>query len=159
MPVTPAPGTISTSSGRRSEIIMSLSLRVPLGPITSIERNALLAPAFHFAALTLGPEYYRDLHDGYQKRRDSFLPLLSASGFRPYAPQGAYYVMAEFPGRDQLDDVAFARFLVESIGVAVVPASSFYRQGSEDASKLVRFCFSKQDSTLAEAGRRLARLV
>lgn len=111
------------------------------------------------AALSLGPEYYRSLRDGYQKRRDAFLPLLDSAGFRPYSPQGAYYVMAEFPARADMDDVAFARFLVESIGVAVVPASSFYRRGSMDASKLVRFCFSKQDSTLAEAGRRLARLV
>ncbi|HEU5076326.1 MAG TPA: aminotransferase class I/II-fold pyridoxal phosphate-dependent enzyme [Polyangiaceae bacterium] len=111
------------------------------------------------AALTLGPEYYRDLREGYQKRRDAFLPLLSAAGFRPYAPQGAYYVMAEFPERDAMDDVAFARFLVESVGVAVVPASSFYRRDSSDAAKLVRFCFSKQDATLAEAGRRLMRLV
>lgn len=111
------------------------------------------------AALTLGPDYYRDLREGYQKRRDAFLPVLRAAGFRPYAPQGAYYVMAEFPPRDAMDDVAFARFLVESIGVAVVPASSFYRKDSGDATKLVRFCFSKQDATLAEAGRRLMRLV
>ena len=111
------------------------------------------------AALSLGSDYYRELREGYQKRRDAFLPLLHAAGFRPYAPQGAYYVMAEFPARADMDDVAFARFLVESIGVAVVPASSFYRRGSSDAAKLVRFCFSKQDSTLAEAGRRLTRLV
>lgn len=110
------------------------------------------------AALTLGPEYYRELREGYQRRRDMFLPLLSAAGFRPYPPQGAYYVMAEFPERADMDDVAFARFLVESIGVATVPASSFYRPGSAHASKLVRFCFSKQDGTLAEAGRRLMRL-
>src|SRR5688572_28927008 len=56
MPATPAPGASSTSSGRRSEMIMSFPLRVPLGPMISIERNALLAPAFHFAALSLGLE-------------------------------------------------------------------------------------------------------
>ena len=122
-----------------------------VGAPAPLQRGAL-------AALALGPEYYRDLRNAYQARRDAFLPLLRSAGFLPYPPEGAYYVMAEFPAQGELDDVDFARFLVESIGVAVVPASSFYRRGSPDAAKLVRFCFSKQDATLAEAGRRLARL-
>jgi aminotransferase len=46
---------------------------------------------------------------------------------------------------------------VESIGVASVPGSSFYRTGSRGRTK-VRFCFSKRDETMAEADRRLAKL-
>jgi aspartate/methionine/tyrosine aminotransferase len=38
-----------------------------------------------------------------------------------------------------------------------VPGSSFYAD-KEYGSRLVRFTFSKSDETLAEAGRRLARL-
>jgi aspartate/methionine/tyrosine aminotransferase len=44
------------------------------------------------------------------------------------------------------------------LGVAVVPASSFYRSGDADAKRRIRFCYPKKDETLLEAGRRLAAL-
>jgi aminotransferase len=55
------------------------------------------------------------------------------------------------------DDVAFARHLVENIGVAAVPGSSFFHQPEFGAS-LIRFCFPKKHETLEEAGHRLSRL-
>ena len=55
------------------------------------------------------------------------------------------------------DDVKFARHLVETIGVAVVPGSSFYADPAEGARQ-VRFAFCKKDATLDEAERRLAKL-
>jgi aminotransferase len=55
------------------------------------------------------------------------------------------------------DDVAFARYLVEDVGVATVPGSSFYREGMGGRTK-VRFCFSKRDGTLRAADERLERL-
>lgn len=111
------------------------------------------------AALELPEEYYSGLRSGYQARRDRLLPFLEQAGFRSFTPNGAYYVMAEFPNPRELDDVAFSRWLIEAIGVAVVPASSFYRPGDEQARRMVRFCYPKTDATLDEAGRRLLRLV
>jgi aminotransferase len=68
--------------------------------------------------------------------------------------------MTEYPKTSgHTDDVEFARFLVEKIGVAVVPGSSFYRAGAPEAKKIVRFNFSKKDETLHEAGRRLLKLL
>jgi aspartate/methionine/tyrosine aminotransferase len=55
------------------------------------------------------------------------------------------------------NDVAFAKFLVEKVGVAVVPGSSFYGNPA-DGSSQVRFTFCKKESTLAAAEKRLARL-
>ena len=55
------------------------------------------------------------------------------------------------------NDVAFAKFLVERVGVAVVPGSSFYGSPS-DGSSQVRFTFCKKESTLAAAEERLAGL-
>jgi len=110
-------------------------------------------------ALALGPEYYATLGAQYQRRRDLFLPFLESAGFRCSAPQGAYYVMAEYPAVDGIhNDVDFTRYLIETIGVAVVPASSFSRPGDVDAARRVRFCFPKRDETLLEAGRRLQAL-
>ena len=55
------------------------------------------------------------------------------------------------------NDVAFAKFLVEKVGVAVVPGSSFYGNPADGASQ-VRFTFCKKESTLAAAEERLAQL-
>jgi aminotransferase len=106
-------------------------------------------------ALRFGDDYYDSLRQGYQLRRDLLLPELERAGFRSFSPRGAYYVMAEFPNPRGMDDVQFSRWLVEHVGVAVVPASSFYRKGEPDGRRMVRFCYPKRDETLQEAARRL----
>jgi len=108
-------------------------------------------------ALALPDEYYRALASAYTRRRDRLVPMLQRAGFRTHAPRGAYYVMTEIDGLGWDDDVAFARHLVEDVGVAVVPGSSFYRDPA-DGRRQVRFAFCKKDATLDEAERRLSRL-
>jgi aspartate/methionine/tyrosine aminotransferase len=109
-------------------------------------------------ALKFDTDYYVSLASEYQRRRDLLLPLLKEAGFRCFEPHGAYYIMTEYPDVGIRDDVEFARFLVEKIGVAAVPASSFYRKGDADAKRMIRFCYPKRDETLLEAGRRLKAL-
>jgi aminotransferase len=108
-------------------------------------------------ALDLPASYYVALAEGYARRRDRILPVLERAGFRVYRPTGAYYVMTEIDGLGWSDDVAFARHLVEKVGVAVVPGSSFYDDPA-DGRRQVRFAFCKRDETLDEAERRLAVL-
>jgi aminotransferase len=108
-------------------------------------------------ALALPDTYYQQLAAAYTRRRDRLVPILEGAGFRVYVPRGAYYVMTEIDGLGWDDDVAFARHLVEQVGVAVVPGSSFYRDPA-DGRRQVRFAFCKKDATLDEAERRLARL-
>ncbi len=110
------------------------------------------------SALSLGADYYETLAAEYQRRRDLFLPLLASAGFRASVPRGAYYVMAEYPDIGIRNDVDFTRYLIEKVGVAVVPASSFSRPGDAEATRRVRFCFPKRDETLLEAGARLQAL-
>jgi aspartate/methionine/tyrosine aminotransferase len=55
------------------------------------------------------------------------------------------------------DDVAFARHLVEKIGLAIVPGSSFYNRNA-DGARQVRFTFCKKDQTLDAAEERLSHL-
>jgi len=109
-------------------------------------------------ALAFPDEYYTTLSTQYQRRRDLLLPLLEDAGFRCFKPQGAYYIMTEYPDVGIRDDIEFARYLVEKIGVAAVPASSFYRKSDTDAKRMIRFCYPKKDETLLEAGRRLKKL-
>jgi len=92
-------------------------------------------------ALRSAGGYYGHLGELYAQRRALALEVLSAAGFNCFAPDGAYYIMTEYPDVGIRDDVEFARFLVEKIGVACVPCSSFYRPGAPEAKKMVRFVF------------------
>ena len=108
-------------------------------------------------ALNLPAEYYAKLAEGYQVRRDHLIPALTSAGFKCFRPRGAYYVMTDISAFGYEDDVSFAKYLVQKIGVACVPGSSFYRDPREGARQ-VRFAFCKRPETLDEAGRRLGKL-
>jgi len=108
-------------------------------------------------ALNLGDEYFLQLRRDYAARRETMLSILSESNFAVRPPQGAYYVMADFEGWNfDGDDFAFARWMPEHLGVAVVPGSCFY--GTPGLGKrVVRFAFAKKLETLNAAGERLRR--
>jgi aspartate/methionine/tyrosine aminotransferase len=119
-------------------------------------------------ALKSPDSYYQNLAKSYHEKRERLLKILTAAGFTVFKPRGAYYIMTDisafdFNGRVRsnsektTNDVAFAKFLVEKVGVAVVPGSSFYGN-PVDGSSQVRFTFCKKESTLAAAQERLARL-
>jgi L-glutamine---4-(methylsulfanyl)-2-oxobutanoate aminotransferase len=109
-------------------------------------------------ALGLPDDYYRRLAENYRVRRDVLMNTLARHHFTVYKPFGAYYIMTDISAFGFSDDVEFARYLVKDIGVAAVPGSSFYKTPGVGKTKL-RFCFCKKDETLAEADRRMERLV
>ncbi len=108
-------------------------------------------------ALGFSDEYYRQLSVDYRARRDVLLPALEEAGFSCYKPNGAYYVMTDISRFGFRDDVSFSRHLVEKIGVAAVPGSSFYHR-PEDGAQKVRFTFCKREETLRAAADKLAAL-
>ncbi len=108
-------------------------------------------------ALALPAAYYAELARAYQARRDLLLAGLQDAGFRCTVPRGAYYIMADTSGLTRDDDVAFARHLVEKVGVAVVPGSSFFHEPAA-GSRYIRFCFCKKEQTLRAAAERLRQL-
>jgi aminotransferase len=108
-------------------------------------------------ALEMGPEYYARLADDYAQRRAHLVPALAAAGFGVFAPRGAYYVMTDISGFGFDDDVQFARFLVQEVGVAGVPGSSFYSDPGAGRQRL-RFHFARRRETLDAAIERLQHL-
>ncbi|HEX6401426.1 MAG TPA: aminotransferase class I/II-fold pyridoxal phosphate-dependent enzyme [Actinomycetota bacterium] len=108
-------------------------------------------------ALGMPEEYYRRTADEYRERRDLWIDTLREVGFGVEPPAGAYYVMADISPFRFPDDVRFARHMVEDVGVAVVPGSSFFSR-PEDGAHLVRFAFCKRLETLKEAGERVRGL-
>src|SRR3954451_11134908 len=109
------------------------------------------------SALSMPPAYYEKLAEGYRVRRDHLMPALSAAGFKCFRPRGAYYVMTDVSAFGFKDDVSFAKYLVQDIGVATVPGSSFYHD-PRDGAHQIRFAFCKKPETLDEASRRLIKL-
>jgi len=92
----------------------------------------------------------------YQEKRDFFRGLLAATPFELLPCRGTYFQLARYTAISDFGDRAFAEWLTREIGVAVIPVSVFYPDGRDD--RVVRFCFAKQEATLAAAGERLRRL-
>jgi aspartate/methionine/tyrosine aminotransferase len=109
------------------------------------------------AALRFPQSYYTDLATDYKQKRDRMLGVLDGAGFRCFKPRGAYYIITDVSAFGFSDDVSFTRHLIENIGVAGVPGSSFYRNPADGAQQ-VRFTFCKTEKTVAAAEERLAQL-
>src|ERR671927_21038 len=87
-------------------------------------------------ALRLPRAYYTHLQADYEHRRDLLLPELERAGFKVFRPDGAYYVMTDISAFGFADDVAFTRHLIQQIGVACVPGSSFYSEPARGAQQV-----------------------
>jgi len=118
------------------------------------------APLQEGAAHALGyaDEYYADLGKIYAEKRDILLPVLEETGFTVFNPQGAYYIVTDASNlmqqAGQDNDVSFARWMIENIGVATVPGSSFYKDKANGRTK-IRFCYCKKPETLTLAANLL----
>lgn len=101
----------------------------------------------------LEPEFFEGLSKKYQSKRDKICNSLLAAGLTPYAPAGAYYVLANTENLPGSSPKNKAMFLLEKAGVACVPGDSFFHDGA--GNDLARFCFAKDDAILDEACLRL----
>ena len=108
-------------------------------------------------ALDQHADYFAGLSAEYIGRRTAAVAMLEKAGFSCFTPRGAYYVMTDISAFGFRNDTEFARYMVETIGVAAVPGSSFYSR-PELGAKQIRFCFCKKYETLEAAGERLAKL-
>jgi N-succinyldiaminopimelate aminotransferase len=113
-------------------------------------------------ALGLPSEFFENLQVTYQGKRDFMAAALRKAGFDVYQPQGSYFLMADWRGvapAEVQDDIQFARWLIEKIGVACIPPSFFYQDSDKYLGKhLTRFAVCKKDETLAAAAERLSKL-
>ena len=107
-------------------------------------------------ALDLPDSYFAGLAGEYDARRQIALEMLRNAGLRCFVPDGAYYIMTDASDLGVTNDRDFARFLIDEVGVAGVPGSSFY--STDEGNSQIRFCFCKKHETLKTAGRKLAAL-
>ena len=101
-------------------------------------------------------EYYSSLADMYDEKRKMMMKILEESGITFTTPEGAYYVLADAPEKFS-DGEEFTHFLLESAGVAVLPAVALYHDKKLGARK-IRLAFCKKDETMQEVKKRLSQV-
>ncbi|MDO9013550.1 MAG: pyridoxal phosphate-dependent aminotransferase [Polynucleobacter sp.] len=103
------------------------------------------------------PAHYLGLSAFYQRKRDFFRAGLSETRFKLLPAPGSYFQCVDYSAlgipQSDLSEAEFCRWLTSEIGVAAIPVSAFYGSGTD--SKVIRFCFAKEEKTLETALSRL----
>ncbi len=106
--------------------------------------------------MQLDDDYFRQLAEKYQAKRERLCSALAESGLTPCIPQGAYYVLADVSSLPGNDSTERAMYLLHETGVASVPGETFLT--GPEGKGIVRFCFAKEDEVIEDACRRLGAL-
>ena len=97
--------------------------------------------------------FFDGIADDYRRKRDLLLGGLREAGFVASAPEGAYYLFADYrsvPALAGMSPTDAAMHLIREVGVATVPGDNFYATGNEGDCYL-RFAFCRSIETI-EAG-------
>ena len=119
---------------------------------------AVNTPVQHALAdfLQGNPAFHERLPEFYQQKRDFFCSLLDESRFRLRPARSTFFQIVDYGDISDEDDVALAKRWTEEVGVASIPLSVFCEQPFTGTR--LRFCFAKDDDTLAAACEKLSRL-
>lgn len=99
---------------------------------------------------------YQEIPSFFQQKRDLFRSLLSETKFKLLPCKGSYFQCVSFERISEEKDIDFAKRLVTDFGVASIPVASFYTKNSD--TKILRFCFAKEEKTLKSAIERLMKV-
>ncbi|MGN1192026.1 MAG: pyridoxal phosphate-dependent aminotransferase [Dorea sp.] len=111
--------------------------------------------------LNFPDSYYEQLREIYTKKRNYFLEGLDRIGLEHNIPQGTYFTLIDIkkfldmPLFQGYTDLEFCEWMIQNIGVAAVPGSSFFK---EKVNHLIRLHFAREEKTLDEALQRLGKL-
>jgi len=160
--------TLTIGGASKTFAVTGWRVGYSVGPPELIERMGVINDLLYICApaplqagveagLKLAPSYYKAMCDDYRAKRELLVDTLRAIGFDPYIPEGSYYMLASFePGRWNNATEA-TEAILEQVGVATVPAPTFYRN-PEDGKYQLRFCYAKQMGDLENACQRLRGL-
>ncbi len=118
----------------------------------------VITPIQHALAdyLQSGPEFPQQLSAFYEQKRNHFCNLLEGSRFRLRPAQSSFFQILDYSDiSDELDEVVAKRW-TRDIGVASIPISVFCEEPF--TGQRLRFCFAKDDDTLAQAVEKLRSL-
>lgn len=102
------------------------------------------------------PEHTRELPDFYEIKRDKFCNLIAPSRLKFSPTKASYFQLVDYSEISDKNDIDFANYLTQEKGVAAIPLSPFYEK--PPPTKVIRFCFCKDDDTLQQAAEILCAL-
>ncbi|TAF49952.1 MAG: aminotransferase class I/II-fold pyridoxal phosphate-dependent enzyme [Sphingobacteriia bacterium] len=96
---------------------------------------------------------YLELGKEMQEKRDHLRSLLADTPFRCIPSHGSYFECYAYDGFSSAPDKELAITLTREAGVATIPVSAFYLDGTDH--QVLRFCFAKKTATLEAAVEKL----
>ena len=99
---------------------------------------------------------YLSLAGFMQEKRDLFQQLMQQTKFTAFPSYGSYFQCYTYEKISDEADHVLSKRLTKEYGVASIPLSAFYKDGTDN--KVIRFCFAKKNETLKMAVERLAKL-
>lgn len=151
--------TFSITGWRLGYVIAPEVFASPIGLVNDLFYVCAPTPLQYGVAMGMAQipkEYYVEMSADYQKKRDVFCAALQEAGLTPYVPDGAYYVLADITRLGFDDDKEAAMHILETVGIASVPGSSFF--ASEIGKSVTRFCYAKDWDLLNQACERIVKL-
>ncbi len=111
---------------------------------------------YALARIMAEPEHYLGLSAFYQRKRDLLTEALADSPLRLLPSRGSFFLLAGFGHFSEESDSDFVQRLITRHGVATIPVSAFYSDGTDH--HVIRLSFAKDDDTLLAGAERLCRL-
>ncbi len=100
--------------------------------------------------------HYANIGSMYQYKRDLFNSLLKDSRFEIRPSAGTYFQLLGYKEISDEKDTELAIRLTKELKVSSIPVSVFYHQPVHN--NVLRFCFAKQDETIAAAAKILSTI-
>lgn len=112
-------------------------------------------PLQHAAARFISevPDFQAQLAPLFEVKRQAIRAAFAHCGLEALPCTGTYFQCFAYPKEWGVSDDAVARRLIREAGVALLPLSPFYADGTNPG--LLRACFAKDVKTLEAAGQRL----
>ena len=102
------------------------------------------------------PARYEALPAFFTAKRDLLRAALADIPLDLLPCRGSYFQLATYARISSEPAAEFAQRLVHDYGVATIPLSAFYQDGTDH--RVIRFCFAKRDETIHAAAERLRSL-
>ena len=102
------------------------------------------------------PARYEALPAFFTAKRDLLRAALADTPLDLLPCRGSYFQLATYARISSEPAAEFAQRLVHDYGVATIPLSAFYQDGTDH--RVIRFCFAKRDATIHAAAERLRKL-
>ncbi|PNS13241.1 methionine aminotransferase [Mixta theicola] len=109
-----------------------------------------------FADWLREPSHYRSLAGFYQQKRDLLASLLQESPFELLPTAGSFFMLASYRHFSDESDSEMVKRLIIEHGVATIPLSAFYTDGTDN--RLIRLSFAKDEATLQAGAQALCLL-